>query len=326
MILIIRKKINFKYTKGHFNSIIKGESRAYLNKIEEKFLIPIILFFMAFGTVIFVVLNILVLDVYPSKVFIILEVGILVVLSLWGYFIFQMKPRGKILLLWFFSFLLLFIGGAVIDLLRNDLFLAGRILILLSPAIVIGFVSYLYKITRLKSINTVKTKVFLLFFVIFSFFAHFYDELADVDAIEYSLFQREVHSIQWISKFTSEKNVISTEFGIDYVFTFHEYSFESSQMLDSQFHYFIPIWADLFPPENHFNETTGKNILQEIKNEYDTNFFLIPDDDYLALREGVIIGRLNQTQLAAYYNLNYLNKVFSSKSVYGEEVPYYWII
>lgn len=328
VIFLFRKTIKFNYTPGRFSEAITGKTHKKLKRFEDKFLFPFVFLLTSVFTTGFIIFNYLILDIYFSKIIIGLEVVILIVFSLWGYLYFQLKPKGRLLILWLFSIILLFMASFIVDIFRGESFLSGRILILLSPVIVFGFIAYIYKIIKLNLLGSLQVKLLIFLFIAFSFFSHFYDELTDLDGIEYNLTRREVISIQWLTIHTSNKEIIFTEFGMNYVFMYFDYPFDekNTSFNGLYMHYFIPIYEDYFHPDNHFNETTGANILQEIKNNYNSNFYLMLDDNYLALREGVIIDRLTVAEMEAYYNLNYLNKICSSKSEYGVEVPYYWVI
>jgi len=80
-----------------------------------------------------------------------------------------------------------------------------------------------------------------------------------------------------------------------------------------------------FKPSDHIYEN-GTNKLQQIKANKATDMYLILDDNYLTLQEWGIYERLTQDEMEQYYNMNYLNKIFVSKSETGVEVPYYWVI
>ncbi|MFW9951972.1 MAG: hypothetical protein ACFFKA_17780 [Candidatus Thorarchaeota archaeon] len=82
----------------------------------------------------------------------------------------------------------------------------------------------------------------------------------------------------------------------------------------------------LLRPSKHFN-SEGKNILTEIKHEYnESNVFLILSNYYLLVEGNTLFGQLTEAEIEAYYGLTYLNRIFVVKSDSGEELPYYWVI
>ena len=79
-------------------------------------------------------------------------------------------------------------------------------------------------------------------------------------------------------------------------------------------------------PDNHIT-SDGKNILKELKqHSKGGNVYLILTDYYLIVEGNVFFGQLTAQELEQYYELNYLNRIFTSKSETGEELPIYWVI
>jgi hypothetical protein len=322
IIAILRLKNSIYFTSGRFSLIVTGKKHSTYKNIENKIMYPLSLLIILSIVAVFFIANSLFFNLNTSKVFIVVEATILCVFGFWGLFLFQKKPRGKPLLLSLLSLVILFLGAVLID-----ISLSGRIAILISPMIAIGFVSYVYKTIKTKSIMTVKVSMFLIGVTILSLFAHFYDELVDTDFNEYNLKNREVYSVQWLSDYTFDKNIIIGEFGWSYIFVYYDYPFnEKNQSLRSyDIHYFISISQEFFHPSNHLNGS-GVNLLRQLKRDLSSDVFIILDDTYLSLSGTGGIGRLTESEMEQYYNLNYLNKIMSSKSEYGEKIPYYWVI
>ncbi|HEC37236.1 MAG TPA: hypothetical protein ENI29_03310 [bacterium] len=82
---------------------------------------------------------------------------------------------------------------------------------------------------------------------------------------------------------------------------------------------------DLFPPDNHINES-GVNKLREIKKKYNSEMYIIFEDDYIIDKGFELFGRLTPEQSEEYYNLVYLNKICSSKTEDNREIPLFWVI
>jgi len=65
--------------------------------------------------------------------------------------------------------------------------------------------------------------------------------------------------------------------------------------------------------------------MKDSKLKFNTDFYLIIDEVFLNLKDGGL-ERLTSYEVEQYYNLNYVNRILSVKSEYGEEIPYYWVI
>ena len=187
--------------------------------------------------------------------------------------------------------------------------------------------AYIYKIIRLKSINKFKMKFFIFFVVSFSFFAQYSDLLIDKDEIDYSLYHREVTSIYYYAKYTSDRNLIICKFGLPYVLYYFDFPYsENNKSLTTSDLYIInqnPL--GYFKPEDHFY-ANGTNKLQQLKAELDTNVYLILDANYLVFGTWQVYQRLTPEEVASYYYMNYLNRIASCKTENGIDVPYYWVI
>ncbi len=92
----------------------------------------------------------------------------------------------------------------------------------------------------------------------------------------------------------------------------------------------------------YFNETyllfpskqinaTDFNLLREFKQEINEgNLYLLLDEKQILERIfgdviGINLGKLNETILEEYYNLFYLNRIFTSRNVRNQSVQVYWV-
>jgi len=330
LIISWRLKRSIHFTTGRFSRIIKGEKQSYYKTIEKKFLLPLITVSIIIFLLILFIFNHLILDINSSKYLLGFEVFIIILFGFWGLILFQKKPRGKPFFLWFLSFSFILLAALINDIFVVQQSWSGRISLLFAPIIVIGFISYIYKIIRMQVIKEKWIKIFLIGFTILLFSAQFYDQLVDVDGIEYNLKKREVNSIQWISSYTDDHNLIFSEFGISYVFMYFDYPFDTNKNNFNGYsiHHFFTIFYstfDMFDPDEHYYES-GVNILQSLKDIYNTDVYLVLDDNYLTMRGFEVYKRLTEDDMVLYNNMGYLNKFLSSKSEYGVEVPYYWVI
>jgi hypothetical protein len=322
--LIQKKNINF--TKGRYKLIIMGKNYSYLKTIEDKFLIPIIFGVVITFTIIFVIVNLIFFKIGSFSIFSGFEIFLVVIFGLWGIGLFKSKPKGKILGIWgvILSFILL--ASFVFSLMINSFIHFSRIFYICSVLLVVGFISYIYKLIKTNSIKTLRVKFLIFFIIIFSIFATFNE---NSNAIEiFTLKNREISSVQWYSNYTSEKNVIIGEVGWNHLFIYYNFPFEDyeeNQPLTS-IQYFIPVNNTLMHPDNHVDEY-GENILKQIKLHYNnSNAFLILADNYLLTEGFSFFGQLSNEEVAQYYNLDYLNRIFSVKNEKGESTSYYWVI
>ena len=325
--IILRLRKSVWFTPGRFHLEINGTKHQYYKIIENKVILPLSFLLIPFFIVIFFISNALLLDINISNSLLGLETFIIFIYGYWGLLLFQKKPKGKVIILWGYAFGILFAVGFFIDN-YSGVFMSGRIIILASPIIIIGFIAYVYKLINLKKIGTSKVKFFLISLVVFSFFASFYDQLTDLDDLNYSFQRREVYSATWLSEHTNDKNVIITEFGGNKIFFYFDYPFhENNEMLRGEdIHYFMLNVENFFPPDTHINDITGENILQALKEQYGTNVYIILDDVFELMNSWEVFGRLSKDEMDEYYNLPYLNKISSTKSESGIIVPYYWVI
>jgi hypothetical protein len=325
IVLYLRRGINFSTRR--FGSIIRGEKYKYYKTFEDKYLFPILYSSIVIIIAVFWYLNITFLNLYFSKVFILIETLIFAIFCYWGLVLFQKKPRGKPLYLWLIGLIIIYIGAFSLDVFVLHEFWSGRILLLFSPVLIIGFMAYIYKIIKVKSINKFKMKFFILFVVSFSFFAQYSDLLIDKDEIDYSLYHRDVTSIYYYANYTSDRNLIICKFGLPYVLYYFDFPYsENNKTLTTSDLYIInqnPL--GYFKPEDHFYPN-GTNKLQQLKAELNTNVYLILDANYLVFGTWQVYQRLTPEEVASYYYMDYLNRIASCKSENGIDIPYYWVI
>ena len=323
IILKLRRGIDFEPDK--FKSTILGQKHSYYKKIEDKYIFPLFYSFVFLFVILFIVLNLNLFYVNFSKILILIETFTMILFGIWGIYIFQKKPRGKILWLWLIGIGIIYIAALVLDVFVYTFTLSGRILLMISPVFIFGFVSYVYKLLTLNSIK--KIKIFILSVVVLTFFTQFTDQLLDIDDIEYSLHRREVYSIQYYVNYTSDVNHIICEFGIPYVVFYYGYPYaENNKSIDVRdiFDYTMEP-KGFFKPSDHFY-ANGTNKLQQLKQELNTDIYLLLDDNYLAFTGFDVYERLTEAEMASYYYMDYLNKIASCKSENGIIFPYYWVI
>ena len=324
-ILFWRLQKSIIFDKGRFSSVIKGERSSFYKKIEERIIIPLILSILVLLVVVLLILNLFWIRIEIINIFYITEIILISAFAIWGMALFQKKPRGKPIFIWGLGLIIVLAIGFSFNVFILSNLIWQRILYLIPPFIVIGFISYIYKLIKLNKFENFKYKFIILMILSFSLFTSYFYE-----SVSYQVFEvkkRDASSIQWYSNNTKNKNVIITKFGWNHVFNYYDHLFSDQ---DGSFTYnenliFLKNETDLFPPNNHINKT-GINILRKIKSEYDTDVYIIFAREYIINKAGDLFGQLTKEELEEYYTRNYLNKILSSKTVNGAETPLYWVI
>ncbi len=322
ILLHYRKSINF--SKGIFTLIIVGTKKRRYKKIEDRILFPLIFGLTIILSIVFTLFNLTVFNISITYVIYFIEMLIFSFFATWGFLIFQYKPRGKPLFLWSLAvnsmFLLMILYDAMIGM--TTFFL--RVFYITTIMITIGFVSYLYKLLKTNSFKKRKFKIFLISIIIFSVYTQNLFDSTNIDI--FNLREREVNSIRLYSNYTSNKEVIIAKFGWHAIFMYYDYPFEDKnkeRTLEST-NFFLIIENQFIHPNSHISN--GSNILQNVKLVYNREVVLVLPKDYYSPLSWRFFDQLSEEELEAYYNLEYLNRIFSAKGEDGEETPYYWVI
>ena len=322
ILLHYRKSIDF--SSGIFRLIISGKKKKNYKKIEDKFIFPLIFGLTIILSFIFNIFNLTIFNINISYIFYFLGILIISSFAIWGLVIFQYKPRGKPLFIWGlaldFILLVIFLFDSIIGM--TTFFL--RVFYLSLIMILIGFVSYLYKLIKSNSFQKRKYKLFLIFIVVFSLFTSYFYDSTTIDI--FNLREREVNAIQWYSNYTSDEKIIISKFGWYAIFIYYDYPYEdkNKELPLESIHYFLTVDGQLVHPSLHISN--GTNILQNLKSSYNTEVILILPNDYYSPFSWQFFDQLSEEELESYYSLDYLNKIFSSKGENGEETSLYWVI
>lgn len=78
-------------------------------------------------------------------------------------------------------------------------------------------------------------------------------------------------------------------------------------------------------PELHIYDN-GTNRLTQIKEDYGTDVYLFLTRYYFRFETWTFYSGLSDQEVEQYYNLSYLNRIYSSKPSSGDEKPIYWVI
>ncbi len=324
VLVLLHYRKSMIFTKGRYSLIITGKKHKNLKKIEDKFILPLVFILVIVFICGFTILNILFFKFELISIFTGIEILIICSFGIWGLFVFQFKPRGKPLFLWGLALGIILLVGFLFDFLTSSLTFFSRIFYLMSIVISIGFASYIHKLVKNHSIQKPKMQFFLIFLTTFSLFTTYLEVYFSIEF--YSLKNREISTVQWYSNYKSDQNVVIAEFGWDPIFMYYGYPFEenNASLPLSDVIYFLMVSNDYLNPRFHIQN--GTNILSDLKNDSGMDVFLIVTDHYLLLSDLELFGRLTSEEIEMYYNLPYLDKVCSSKTEYGDEVPLYWVI
>jgi hypothetical protein len=325
VLYILYARMDTKFTTGRYKLIIFGKMKRFYKVIEDRFIIPILITLVILFTITFLITNSIWLNINLLFIFVGIELVLYIVIALWGFVVFRYKPRGRAIWLWTMALAYLIFAGIIFDAFTDTLHFYTRILYISSVVIVIGFISYFQKLKKLGGRKETKSIILMISIVFFSLITSFANLSVTMEI--YSLKNREVSTIQWYSNYTSEINTIISEVGWEHVFVYYNYPFDN-QSYDLSFkeiHNFIYANDDLMHPINHVL-SNGSNILTEMKKDSEMDTYLLLSDFYLISSGSSIYGELTPEEIELYYNLNYLNRIFSAKSENGEDLPIYWVI
>ena len=191
------------------------------------------------------------------------------------------------------------------------------------PLIVIGFIAYIYKLLKTNYIKKPLYKNFLLSLILFSLITTYTHEFFTVQYV--SLTRRQVGGAIWYSEHTEDRNVIVTEFGLNYMFMYYDYPYNQGDktLRGRHIHHFVDARDDdLFK----IKEDDNAEKLQELKEDENTDVVITPDDQYYLNNGWETYGYLSEDDKQDYYEAHYLNKIYSAKTESGEENSYYWVI
>ncbi|MHA1526481.1 MAG: hypothetical protein ACTSQD_05570, partial [Promethearchaeota archaeon] len=326
IVIVWKLRNSLLFTSGVFTKIVNGREHKVYKKLEDKYIQPLIFGFVIILTVFYLIGNLLWFKLPITTVFMSVQILLFCAFGLWGILLFQKKPKGKFLALWGIFFAFFFGATLMLDLLTGNAKYWGRIFFMTPPLIVLGFLGYIYKLIKTHAITELKAKFFILFVITFSLFTTYFHEYEIVQYV--SLTERQVGGAQWYSENTDDSNVIITEFGLNYMFMYYDYPYgEKDEDFRGRYtHHYVDARDDeLFDPDNHEDED-GDNILQEMKEDKETDVVLTIDDQYYK-GEGVdTYAYVDEEDMEEYYELDYLNRIYSARSPDGTCNPYYWVI
>ncbi|KKK45226.1 MAG: hypothetical protein Lokiarch_11120, partial [Candidatus Lokiarchaeum sp. GC14_75] len=323
-LILLRYRKSIDFSKGLFASIIAGTKKRIYKKIEDRFLFPLIFGLIIILSIVFTLFTLTVFNISISVVIYFIEMLIFSSFAIWGSLIFQYKPRGKPVFLWGLAINLMSLFMLLYDTMMGMTTFFLRVYFLTTIMISIGFVSYMYKLVKTNSFQKRKFKIFLVSIIIFSVYSQNLLDSTNIDI--FNLREREVNSIQWYSNYNSNERVIIAKNGWHAIFMYYDYPFEdqNKEITLESIHFFFIVDNQLVHPDLHISN--GSNILKDLKLGYNTEVILVLPKDYYSPLSWRFFDQLSEEETEAYYNLEYLNRIFSAKGEDGEETPYYWVI
>ncbi|MBY9018904.1 MAG: hypothetical protein KGD66_08740 [Candidatus Lokiarchaeota archaeon] len=132
--------------------------------------------------------------------------------------------------------------------------------------------------------------------------------------------------IDTYSKYGTTHNIVIAEFGWAPVFIYYGYQNINIQINESipLLNKHLTVNDTYLKPSLHIQN--GINILTNLKKVFNTSVYLLVSKHYYNAFSSSIFSELSDEEVEAYYHLNYLNRIFSSKSYTGEDSPLYWVI
>ncbi len=322
VLLHYRKSMNF--TRGTYRLIISGKKKNIYTKIEDKYIVLLIFSIAIISSSIFIFFTLTMFNINIVYIFYFIDILFIALFAIWGMAIFQYKPRAKPIYLWGIAIDLLFLVIYLFDATIGITTFFLRVLHITLIMIVIGFLAYLYNLIQNNSFQKKKFKFFLVFILFFSMFSSYLFDSASRES--FFLKEREVNSIQWYCNYTSNEKVIISKFGWYAIYIYYDYPFKdkNKELTLESIHYFLLVETQYIHPSLHISN--GTNMLKELKSSYNTEVVLILPKDYYSPFEWTFFDQLNEEEVDTYFNLEYLNRIFSAKEENGEDIPYYWVI
>ena len=326
IVIVWKLRNSLLFTSGVFTKVINGREHKVYKNIEDKYIQPLIFGIVIILTVFYLIGNLIWFKLPITTVFMSVQILLFCAFGLWGILLFQKKPKGKFLAFWGIFFAFFFGATFMLDLLTNNAKYWGRIFFMTPPLIVLGFLGYIYKLIKTHAITEFRARFFILFVITFSLFTTYFHEYEIVQYV--SLTERQVGGAKWYSENTEDTNVIITEFGLNYMFMYYDYPYgdKDEDFRGRYTHHYVDARDDeLFDPDEH-EDDDGDNKLQEMKEEEETDVVLTIDDQYYK-GEGVdTYAYVDEEDMEEYYELDYLNRIYSARSPDGTSNPYYWVI
>jgi len=324
LFILFINKYSF-YPKGSFETWLGLKlDESSLKRAVNNYLIKVLIVFIIIFPIIISILfsNIFEIAYGFLYVFTYMVIPITVVIvgfvfSIFGFIIYIKKHKiGALIYFWVvYSFLILLIY-LIYDLLFLQYWLWIRMIMYSSIGLVCAQMAYFIYIYKDKFVKPKSfKKIYLTIFICLILNSL----ITTVNVSQYKK-NYEITFANLFGKHLSKENSFIT--GFRWISILHYYS-EKEQRVYYNDAYF------LFP-SNQVN-ASGFNNLRQFKYELnEIDLFLLLDDKQITEgifgdSIGIYLGKLNYTILEEYYNLPYLNRIFTSKNAMNQSVQVYWV-
>ncbi len=311
--------------KGKFKSWLNVEPNAsILKKVSLIYLKPILIILIIILPIIISILITISFTISYDFVYIftyiVIPITVIVasmILSVFGVIIYRKKHLdGTLIYLWTYYSVLILAVYFIYDLLFIKYMLWIRMITYSSIGLICAEMAYLFYLYQDKFF---KPKTYKKFYLIVFNLTLISSLLATSNVTQFKK-SYEISSAQWFGRHLSKESSFLTGFRWNYILDY--YSGENQSIYFNE--------AFLLFPSNQINETGFNNLRQFQQELNEIDLFLLLDDKQIM--EGIFgdviginLGKLNSTILKEYYNLPYLNRIFTSKNAMNQSVQVYWV-
>jgi hypothetical protein len=179
----------------------------------------------------------------------------------------------------------------------------------------IGFLSYLYKLIKTEQIKIKVVKILIISFIVFSLISTFIEEEPYFKS--FSIEKHELNNLIIYSKFTNSSNVLILEFGWEYPIIYYEYPYGEKEVYPFDLFDYIFVEEKFIDPDLHFLH------LEELEDTHNAEVYILLTDYYTSLSGWENFGSVSKDKILRYFNLSYLSRICSTKTIDGMDKPIY---
>ena len=308
-----------------FNSWLKKDpDSSFLKRVMKKYLKYILITFVLIFPFIISILFSLFFDISYGFIYMLtymviplMLVIVSFIISIAGLIIFRKRQKtGPLIYFWaIYSFLIL-LSYSIYDLLFLKYWLWIRLLMYSGIGLICAQMAYLFYIYKDKFVSP---RTFKRIYILILGCAILNNLFVNVNITQFKQ-KYEVEFAQWYGIHSTNQSSFLT--GYRWTFILDYYS-GTDQMIYHNHSY-------LLFPSNQIN-SNNSNLLWQFRQEVKkNNLYLLLDDHQIV--EGIFgdviginFGKINTTILEEYYNLPYLDRIFTSRNAFNQSVQVYWL-
>lgn len=313
------------YTKGaHEEFMKKPPQEVFLKRMMTKYLKPVMFIVLLALPIIVSFLIFISFDINLDFFYIltyvvnpIINAAISMLLAFWGLLLFKRAYKDGAIIYWWAIFSLVeFLAFVIFDIVFLHYMLYLRMLMYTGIGIVCGEMAYFAYLYKDRFVNKRKLNQFYLLFFIYTIASSL---LVSVNVTQFKK-KYEIGFPEWYGEHSSEQSSFLTGFRWNYVLDY--YSGENQTIYFNE--------APLLFPTNQVNSSNFNFLRQFQQLKSENNLYLVLDEKQISEGifgdvVGIYIGKINQSILKEYYDLPYLNRIFSSKNQLNQRVQIYWL-